>query len=421
MGIVVKHEGNAGAYAAGAYESGSGKRRAQDRAQASQAVASEMAQSRQAAHASRARQIAGLGASRGIRGREDDAGLTKRGVRLPTRRIESDQIGRGPIREGSIESNQIGRRTTVGQQGAGALSEKNQEYLEKKKLDSMYDLETRRRDKEKYDYEQQMQRSKYDYEQYMDRNKFDYQYTSKQKEEVDKLNNLYEMARNSQMFTDEELPEIKRQIFNKIAGIEKMPTLKDEEQPPLERAQASMFTDPETGRRGYINKDGEPQFFKSEVDTQKESVDKQRESIVKRYRELADKPVIEQKEVTVGGKKIPQDVPRYRTPEEIKEIIDAEQAFMDSYFNPEAAAPAGKVVDANGDTTYYGDTGLAIMKTENLFRKLRGMDQRKLTPEAKAVLRLGEDGFYAAAQEKANAQGISVNEYISIVMKGLTQ
>ena len=122
------------------------------------------------------------------------SGLTKRGVRLPTRRIESDQIGRGPIREGSIESNQIGRRGTVGQQGAGALSEENQEYLEKKKLDSMYDLEIRRRDKEEYDYEQQMQRSKYDYEQYMDRNKFDYQYTSKQKEEVDKLNNLYEMA-----------------------------------------------------------------------------------------------------------------------------------------------------------------------------------------------------------------------------------
>lgn len=421
MGIVVKHEGNAGAYAAGAYESGSGKRRAQDRAQASQAVASEMAQSRQAAHASRDRQIAGLGVRRGIRGREDDAGLTKRGVRLPARRIESDQIGRGPIREGSIESNQIGRRTTVGQQGAGALSEENQEYLEKKKLDSMYDLEIRRRDKEKYDYEQQMQRSKYDYEQYMDRNKFDYQYTSKQKEEVDKLNNLYEMARNSQMFTDEELPEIKRQIFNKIAGIEKMPTLKDEEQAPLERAQASMFTDPETGRRGYINKDGEPQFFKSEVDTQKESVDKQRESIVKRYRELADKPVIEQKEVTVGGKKILQDVPRYRTSEEIKEILDAEQAFMDSYFNPEAAAPAGKVVDANGDATYYGDTGLAIQKTEQLFIRLRGMDQRELTPEAKAVLRLGEDSFRAAAQEKANAQGISVNEYISIVMKGLTQ
>ena len=66
-----------------------------------------------------------------------------------------------------------------------------------------------------------MQRSKYDYEQRMDRNKFDYKYTSKQKEEVDKLNNLYETAKNSQMFTDEELPEIKRQIFKKIAGIEK--------------------------------------------------------------------------------------------------------------------------------------------------------------------------------------------------------
>jgi len=421
MAIVVKHEGNAGAYAAGAYEGDSGKRRAQDRAQASQAVASEMAQSRQAAHASRARQIAGLGVSRGIRGREDDTGLTKLGVRPPTRRIESDQIGRGPIREGSIESNQIGRRPLVGQQGAGALSKENQEYLEKKKLDSMYDLEIRRRDKEKYDYDQQMQRSKYDYEQYMDRAKVDYQYTKKQKEEVDKLNNLYEMAVESQMFTDEELPEIKRQIFKKIAGIEKMPILKDEEKTPLERAQASMFTDPETGRRGYINKDGEPQFFKSEVDTQKESIDKQRESIVKRYRELADKPVIEQKEVTVGDKKILQDVPHYRTPEEIKEIIDAEQAFMESYFNPEAAAPAGKVVDANGDVTYYGDTGLAIQKTEQLFIRLRGMDGRQLTPRQKAVLRLGEDSFYAKAQVHAQERGMSVNDYISIVMKGLTQ
>ena len=296
MAIVVKHEGNAGAYAAGAYEGGSGKRRAQDRAQASQAVASEMAQSRQAAHASRDRQIAGLGDSRGRRGREDATGLTKRGVRPPIRRIESDQIGRGPIREGSIESNQIGRRTTVGQQGAGALSEENQEYLEKKKLDSMFDLETRRRDKEEYDYDQQMQRSKYDYQQQMqrgmydyqqrmDRDKFEYQYTSKQKEEVDKLNNLYETAKNSQMFTDEELPEIKRQIFKKIAGIEKMPTLKNEEQTPLERAQASMFTDPETGRRGYINKDGEPQFFKSETES-KNSNEVKRPEFDRRYREI---------------------------------------------------------------------------------------------------------------------------------------
>lgn len=427
MGIVVKHEGNAGAQAAGAYEGGSGKRRAQDRAQASQAVASEMAQSRQAAHASRARQIAGLGVSRGIRRREDDIGLTKLGVHPPTRRIESDQIGRGPIREGSIESNQIGRRTLVGQQGAGALSEENQEYLEKKKqeylekkkLDSMYDLEIRRRDKEEYDYDQQMQRSKYDYEQYMDRAKFDYQYTKKQKEEVDKLNNLYEMAVESQMFTDEELPEIKRQIFKKIAGIEKMPILKDEEKTPLERAQASMFTDPETGRRGYINKDGEPQFFKSEVDTQKESVDKQRESIVKRYRELVDKPVIEQKEVTVGGKKTLQSIFRDRTPGEIKEIIDAEQAFIDSYFNPEAAAPAGKVVDANGDVTYYGDTGLAIQKTEWLFRRLRGMDQRKLTPKMKSVLSDGPETILANAQKIAAETGLSVSDVLSRTIEDL--
>ena len=70
--------------------------------------------------------------------------------------------------------------------------------------------------------------------------------------------------------------------------------------------------------------------------------------------------MIEQKEVTVGGKKILQPTPRDRTPEEIKEIIDAEQKFVESYLNPDAAAPAGKFVDANGDTSYVGDTGLAI-------------------------------------------------------------
>ena len=74
--------------------------------------------------------------------------MTKRGVRPPARRIESDQIGRGPIREGSIESNQIGRgpiregsiesnqigrRDRLSNKGQGALSEENQEYLEKEK------------------------------------------------------------------------------------------------------------------------------------------------------------------------------------------------------------------------------------------------------------------------------------------------
>lgn len=89
----------------------------------------------------------------------------------------------------------------------------------------------------------------------------DFKFTSQQKSEFDRLNESYEEARRSGDFSDSELKELRRQIIAKQAGIKPLPTLEDGSKDPWTLAQARIFTDPGTGRQGYLDKDGVPQFY----------------------------------------------------------------------------------------------------------------------------------------------------------------
>jgi hypothetical protein len=92
----------------------------------------------------------------------------------------------------------------------------------------------------------------------------DFKFTSQQKSEFDRLNESYEEARRSGDFSEDELKELRRQIIAKQAGIKPLPTLEDGSKDPWTLAQARIFTDPGTGRQGYLDKDGVPQFYDKE-------------------------------------------------------------------------------------------------------------------------------------------------------------
>lgn len=109
----------------------------------------------------------------------------------------------------------------------------------------------------------------------------DFKFTSQQKSEFDRLNESYEEARRSGDFSEDELKELRRQIIAKQAGIKPLPTLEDEPQDTWETANSRMFTDPETGRRGYIDKDGVPQFYKDEGAFDKQEFLKRYETVKK--------------------------------------------------------------------------------------------------------------------------------------------
>ena len=311
------------------------------------------------------------------------------------------------------------------------------------KNNSGVDIEQEKMDRQEFDYKNLRARQEFDYKQnaarVAAREKFDYEnlhknqedlydydYTDQQRQRFDQLNQAADEVRNSGEFKSGS-PE----QMDALSQIEKIqdeirPTrrLKEKKQDPLALAQSKIFTDPVSGNRGFIKANGDLEFIKQDPDPAVQQADKQKSEFVSLYEKIATEPFKETKMVDIAGKMKPTTVERPKTDEEIKAEVDRAikiKQDAESYLNPDAAAPAGKVVAPNGNTSYVGDTGLAIQKTERLFNSLRGMDGRKLSPEAKAVLGLGEDSFYAAAQEKANARGISVNEYISIVMKGLTQ
>jgi hypothetical protein len=60
------------------------------------------------------------------------------------------------------------------------------------------------------------------------RERFDWQYTQKQKQEFDQLTNAYEEAKKSGEFTPDELKDLHYQIAGRMAGIDKLPRLKQE-------------------------------------------------------------------------------------------------------------------------------------------------------------------------------------------------
>lgn len=106
-------------------------------------------------------------------------------------------------------------------------------------------------------------------------------FTAQQKAEFDRLNESYEEARRSGDFSEDELKELRRQIIAKQAGIKPLPTLEDGSKDPWTLAQARIFTDPGTGRQGYLDKDGVPQFYDSEGGANRQEFLKRYETVKK--------------------------------------------------------------------------------------------------------------------------------------------
>lgn len=123
-------------------------------------------------------------------------------------------------------------------------------------------------------------------------------FTAQQKAEFDRLNEAYEEARRSGDFSEDELKELRRQIIAKQAGIKPLPTLEDGSKDPWTLAQARIFTDPGTGRQGYLDKDGVPQFYEDEGAFDKQEFLKRYETVKKdltkpKFRKDVDGKMIE--------------------------------------------------------------------------------------------------------------------------------
>ena len=224
MAIVVKHQGNPGIDAVAAYGGGNGKRRAQDRSQASSAMTQEMLQSHAMAQRSHDMQVANAARADAIKPRAEN-GAAAAGGNVNPQGIDASAVD-PPVAAG------------LGTQKAANMPD----YAKA-----------------------QMDKNEYDYKQNMDRKKFDYQLTAKQKAEFDGYNEAYENARLSGDFTEDELKEIRRQAVAKQAGIQPLPRPQEQEATPWADAQKRMFVDPDTGDKGYIDKDGIPQFYKKET------------------------------------------------------------------------------------------------------------------------------------------------------------
>lgn len=159
-------------------------------------------------------------------------------------------------------------------------------------------------------------------------------FTTQQKNEFDRLNQTYEDARASGDFTEDELKELRRQIVAKQAGIQPLPSLKDAPKNPWETAHSRMFTDPETGRRGYLDRDDVPQFFKDETSGSSSAPDP--DKFFKRL-ESARRQLTKMVPDGNGGM-----VEKPPTNEEAIALIRQEDAAMKSYYDgsaPTAAPP----------------------------------------------------------------------------------
>lgn len=157
-------------------------------------------------------------------------------------------------------------------------------------------------------------------------------FTAQQKAEFDRLNESYEEARKSGDFSDSELKELRRQIIAKQAGIQPLPSLKDAPKNPWSTAQTRLFTDPETGRRGYLDRDDVPQFFKDETSGSSSAPDP--DKFFKRL-ESARRQLTKMVPDGNGGM-----VEKLPTNEEAIALIRQEDAAMRSYYDGDAPASA---------------------------------------------------------------------------------
>ena len=246
MAIVVKHQGNPGIDAVAAYGGGNGKRRAQDRSQASSAMTQEMLQSHAMAQRSHDMQVANAARADAMKPRAE-----RRTGPIPSKSIESTQLS---LRNRNYLNGATAAGGNVNPQGidASAVDPRVAAGLGPQKAANMPDYAKAQMDKNEYDYKEGMDRREFDYKQNAARVAEQAKFTDKQRQEFDQMNQSYEEARKSGDFNESELKEIRRQIAAKQAMIEPLPALPEEAPDTWKQAQSKMFTDPETGKRGFL-------------------------------------------------------------------------------------------------------------------------------------------------------------------------
>jgi hypothetical protein len=198
MGIVVKHSGNAAPVLYGAYGGGQGKRRAEDARQAADHIA-------RATEAGRQRAFAHQQAIKQFRRQQI---LNKQARKHEDARLAADRKWR---------EEQAAAERDFRAHEAGLQRDWQQQHM----LDQ-HDLNMERGEAE-FNFRDQLA----DNEQQRRRDDIEWGYTAKQRQDFDRMFDALEEARESGDFTGEEMGELTRQAYAKLAGLQPVPRLKE--------------------------------------------------------------------------------------------------------------------------------------------------------------------------------------------------
>jgi hypothetical protein len=201
MAIVVKHSGNAAPVLYGAYGSGQGKRRAEDSRQAMDIVA-------RANEASRQRAFAYLQSVRDFKQRrmlEDERRKFEDAKRKEDFAFRAEQAGKD--REWRSNEADLHRQW----QDEQFLN--RADYKHELRLAEQKDAQWRQEDLAISEQERR-------------RDDIEWNYTTKQRQDYNRMFDLLEAAREDRIFTDDEFEEVKQQAYKKLLGLEPVPVIK---------------------------------------------------------------------------------------------------------------------------------------------------------------------------------------------------
>jgi hypothetical protein len=303
MGIVVKHSGNAAPVLYGAYGGGQGKRRAEDARQAADHIA-------RATEAGRQRAFAHQQAIKQFRRQQI---LNKQARKHEDARLAADRKWR---------EEQAAAERDFRAHEAGLQRDWQQQHM----LDQ-HDLNMERGEAE-FNFRDQLA----DNEQQRRRDDIEWGYTAKQRQDFDRMFDALEEARESGDFTGEEMGELTRQAYAKLAGLQPVPRLK-EKSPYPEGQQPGQVWESDDGTmllsrddKGNVRKVGE---------TNRKPTFNDRNAAWKMALEMAEEPVLDSRGEPSESGKTRVNIKRAR--QYVREILrneDDAQAYGGA--NPEA-------------------------------------------------------------------------------------
>lgn len=209
MAIVVKHSGNAAPLVVAAYGGGQGKRWAEDGRQAAAYVGQEKiaagARATQARQAELNRQQQANQAKVARKAAERQAALNRQ-HQAKQAKVAREAAERQAAIDRDLKKDQFDRELEVRDKQAEQERVHQEEMADKafqRAQDRDRDLSDQRRDD------------------------LDYELSARQRSEFNKLSESYDEAAKSGLYDEEELGELKRQIFAKQAGIQPIPRMKE--------------------------------------------------------------------------------------------------------------------------------------------------------------------------------------------------